>query len=51
MVPTLKIPKGALLDNGFINGYVEMLVKIFTKTLYILKPDNLEKFKEFLEGE
>jgi hypothetical protein len=54
MVPTLKIPKGALLDNGFINGYVGDASKDFQyeNSVYILfKPDNLEKFKEFLEGE
>jgi hypothetical protein len=54
MVPTLKIPKGALIDNGFINGYVGDTSREYQhqESIYVLfKPTNLEKFKEFLEEE
>lgn len=54
MVPTLKIPKDALKDNGFINGYVkdgnrEMQ---YENCIYLLfHPNDLDKFREFLDSE
>ncbi len=54
MVPTLKIPKNALIENGFINGFVADVNKEghYENAVYILfKPKNLDKFKEFLENE
>lgn len=54
MVPTLKIEKGALLNNGFINGYIKDVVKDleYKNSIYLLfKPENLDKFREFLDKE
>jgi hypothetical protein len=54
MVPTLKIPKDALLENGFINGYISDKNKDekYTDAVYLLfKPKNLDKFREFLDEE
>jgi len=56
MVPTLKIPnsKESLVGNGFINGYSKDLTGSveYDNSIYILfKPTNLDKFREFLDGE
>ena len=54
MVPTLKIPKDALKDNGFINGYVkdEGRDTEYSDAIYLLfKPANVDKFREFLDNE
>ena len=54
MVPTLKVPKDALKENGFINGYVEDsdVEEQHKDSIYLLfKPENLDKFREFLENE
>ncbi len=54
MVPTLKIPKDTLLDNGFINGYVRDLNRETEEKDYIyilFKPENIDKFREFLDDE
>lgn len=54
MVPTLKVPKDALKENGFINAYVQDLQteELHKDSIYLLfKPDNLEKFRQFLESE
>lgn len=54
LVPTLKIPKDLLINNGFINGYVEEESGehnyLFSVHL-LFKPKNIDKFREFLEGE
>lgn len=54
MVPTLKIPKDALKDNGFINGYVKDGSREvqYENCIYLLfQPSNLDKFREFLDSE
>jgi hypothetical protein len=54
MVPTLKVPKDALKGNGFINAYVKDARREdqYKESIYLLfKPDNLDKFREFLDGE
>ena len=54
MVPTLKVPKGELSDNGFINGYIkdESREVQYEGCIYLLfKPKDLDKFREFLDGE
>ena len=54
MVPTLRVPKDALRSNGFINGYIkdEKMQHGYEDPIYLLfKPDNLDKFREFLDGE
>lgn len=53
-IPTLKIPKDSLLDNGFINGFVKDIHRDeqYENVVYILfQPTNLYKFREFLDGE
>ncbi len=54
MVPTLKIAKEHLSENGFINGYSGDIDKDtqYPNSIYLLfKPTNIEKFREFLESE
>jgi len=54
MVPTLKVPKDALRGNGFINAYIKDARKEdqYKGCIYLLfKPENLDKFREFLDGE
>ena len=54
MVPTLKVPKDALLSNGFINAYVKDVRREeqYDESIYLLfKPENLDKFREFLDNE
>lgn len=54
MVPTLKIAKEHLTENGFINGYSGDIDREtqYPNSIYLLfKPTNIEKFREFLEGE
>lgn len=54
MVPTLKIPKNALKDNGFINAYIKDCQSdvIYENAVYLLfKPSNIFKFREFIDGE
>lgn len=54
MVPTLKIPKGALMDNGFINAYVSDAGRDvqYENCIYLLfKPDDIDAFREFLDSE
>ena len=54
MVPTLKVPKDALRGNGFINAYVRDVRKedCYDECIYLLfKPENLDKFREFLDNE
>jgi len=54
MVPTLKVPKNELRNNGFLNGYIRDDIKgsQYENSIYLLfRPDQLSKFKVFLEGE
>ena len=55
MVPTLKIDKVKLKDNGYINGYAKDETPdavSYENCVYLLfKPSNLDKFREFLDGE
>jgi hypothetical protein len=54
MVPTLKVPKDALKDNGFINGYVKDGSRDvqYENCIYLLfQPADLDKFREFLDSE
>lgn len=54
MVPTLKINREKLMENKFINAYSkdgEREVQ-YENCIYLLfKPENLDKFKEFLDDE
>jgi hypothetical protein len=54
MVPTLKVPKDGLKNNGFINAYIKDARKEdqYKGCIYLLfKPENLDKFREFLDEE
>jgi hypothetical protein len=54
MVPSLKVPKNALKDNGFINAYVEDGDRDFQYpgAVYLLfLPEDIIKFREFLDEE
>ena len=54
MVPTLKIEKGKLASNGFINAYIKDSRKedVYDGCIYLLfHPDNLDGFREFLDTE
>ena len=54
MVPTLKITRSALQDNGFINGYIQDGSKEvqYEDCIYLLfQPKDLDKFREFLDSE
>jgi len=55
MVPTLKIDKDKLKDNGYINGYTKDEspdAASYENCVYLLfKPSNLDKFRSFLDGE
>jgi hypothetical protein len=54
MVPTLKIDRNTLKKNGFINGYSmdgERDIQYEGCVYLLFKPDRLEDFREFLDGE
>jgi hypothetical protein len=54
MVPTLKIDRAHLRDNGFLNAYItdERRDIQHKDSVYLLfKPENLDKFRHFLESE
>ena len=54
MVPTLKVPKGELINNGFIDGYVADLQRDiqYENAVYLLfQPKNVDKFRNFLDSE
>jgi len=54
MVPTLKVPKDSLKDNGFINAYIEddMSDTKYKDCIYVLfKPNDIDLFKDFLDSE
>lgn len=60
MVPTLRIPKNTLLQNGFINAYSRDSMRgeeyltdpTYENSIYLLfKPTDLDKFREFMNSE
>ena len=54
MIPTLKIPKENLKENGFINGYIKdgrRDIQYENSVCVLFKPENLDKFREFLDSE
>jgi hypothetical protein len=54
MVPTLKVDKDVLIANNFVNGYVQDVRRDiqYQNAVYLLfKPENLDKFREFLDSE
>lgn len=54
MVGTLNIGKERLLENNYINGYIKDGTREvqYDECVYLLfKPDNLDKFKDFLDVE
>jgi hypothetical protein len=54
MVPTLKIDRNALKDNGFINGYVKDSHREvqYPDCIYLVfQPKNVDRFREFLDSE
>jgi hypothetical protein len=54
IVPTLKIDRDKLKDNGYLNGYLsdDRRDVQYKNSVYLLfKPDNLDKFREFLDDE
>lgn len=54
IVPTLSIGKEKLVDNGFINGYIKdggRDVQYENAVYLLFKPENLDKFREFLDDE
>jgi len=54
MVATLKIPRDKLRENNFLNAYSrdDMREVQYKDAIYLLfKPDDLDKFRYFLDGE
>lgn len=55
LVPTLKVPKDALVNNGFLNAYIKDTLQdnqYPVDVIYLLfKPVDLNKFREFLISE
>ena len=54
VVPTLKINRDDLKENGYVNGYMSDIRRDaqYKNCVYLLfKPDNLDKFRGFLEKE
>lgn len=54
IVPTLKIPKNKLKENGFINGFIGDSKRDiqYDNAVYLLfRPRDLDKFREFLDSE
>ena len=54
MIPTLKISKENLNENGFINGYIKdggRDIQYENSVCVLFKPKNLDKFREFLDKE
>jgi len=54
IIPTLQLPKNALKDNGFVNGYIrdELNELDYKNVAYLLfKPSNIDRFREFLANE
>jgi len=54
MVPTLKVPKDSLLNNGFVNAYISDVDRDiqYPDSVYLLfLPIDIEQFREFLDDE
>ena len=54
MVPTLKVPKDSLLNNGFVNAYISDVDRDiqYPDSVYLLfLPKDIEQFREFLDDE
>jgi hypothetical protein len=54
IVPTLKINRDDLKGNGYMNGYMSDVRRDvqYKDAVYLLfKPDNLDRFREFLDDE
>jgi hypothetical protein len=54
IVPTLKIDRDKLKDNGYINGYISDMRRDvqYKDAVYLLfKPDNIDRFRDFLDNE
>ena len=54
MVPSLHIPKDALKNNGFLNGYSRDVIRDvhYENAIYLLfRPEQIDKFREFLDSE
>jgi hypothetical protein len=54
LLPILKIPRESLIDNKFINAYSRDGIneRYYEDAIYLLfKPSNIDKFREFLDGE
>jgi hypothetical protein len=54
IVPTLKINRDDLNSNGYVNGYMSDVRRDvqYKDAVYLLfKPDNLDRFREFLDDE
>jgi hypothetical protein len=54
IVPTLKINRDELNSNGYVNGYMSDVRRDvqYKDAVYLLfKPDNLDRFREFLDDE
>lgn len=54
ILPTLKINRDRLKENGYLNSYMSDVRRDiqYQNAVYLLfKPDNLDKFREFLDDE
>ena len=54
MLPTVKLPRGSLGKNGFINAYMkdEISDNNYKDCIYVLfRPKDLDMFKDFLDSE
>lgn len=54
MVPPLKINRDELRENGFLNAYIKDIKRDvhYENCIYLLfKPENVDRFREFLDGE
>jgi len=54
MVPTLKIPRGELKNNGFINGFARDAMRDvqYKDAIYLLfRPFQIDRFRDFLDNE
>lgn len=54
IVPTLKINRDSLKENGYLNGYLsdDRRDVQYKNAVYLLfKPENLDRFREFLDSE
>lgn len=54
IVPTLKIDRDKLKENGYLNGYISDVRRDiqYQNAVYLLfQPGNLDKFREFIDNE